>query len=220
MAKKQAPKKNKEFKSDPFGNLKGFAVSMDASDTREIDTPKAESAEIFGTFADEMELLGVKKIAENGGCEDVVPTHNVNSKEQKLESDEEIFLAAIDSFSVDFKDNLPQIKSTAPIAEPRRLKQMKRGKIEPDARLDLHGCVRAEVKERLSNFIQNSLYHDCYTLLVITGKGLNSQGGEPVLRNEVESFLSSAGSSSVAEWGRAPKQYGGSGAIVIFLRKQ
>lgn len=220
MAKKQAPVKIKQFKSDPFDNLKGFAVSVEKDDALEIEAPKAEVAEIYGTFADEMELLGVKKIAESGDLEDVVSTPNVDYSMKKIETDEDIFLAAMDTLSVDFKDNFPQVETTAAVAETRRLKQMKRGKVEPDARLDLHGCVRADVKEKLSNFIKNSQHHSCYTLLVITGKGLNSQGGEPILRNEVESFLNSTEASSVAEWGRAPKQYGGSGALILFLRKQ
>lgn len=57
------------------------------------------------------------------------------------------------------------------------------------------------------------------TLLVITGRGLHSEDGEPVVRFETESYLSRC-SAMVAEWGRAPKDYGGEGAIFIFLKKQ
>ena len=220
MAKKKSPEKNKAFKSDPFGNLKGFAGSRPEDSEPKPVVSKVIPKEMCGSFADEMALLGVEKLAGNSDKEEIVVEPDSCPIPSEERTDEEIFLAAMDSLPVSFKDQLPAEKPTTVLAEPRRLKQMKRGKIVPDARLDLHGCVRVEIEEKLNNFIQNGKHNNWSTLLVITGKGLHSQGGEAILRDEVEKFLCRGGKSSVAEWGRAPKQYGGNGALVLFLRKE
>ena len=134
-------------------------------------------------------------------------------------TDAEIFLSAMGDLSVNFTDCLT-VDDDQPLAEPRRLKQLKRGKLVPDASLDLHGCNRSEAAQKLIHFLDDSIYQGRKTVLVITGKGLHSEDGAPILRDEVEAFLADKGKTFVTEWGRAPKQYGGSGALVLFLRNK
>jgi DNA-nicking Smr family endonuclease len=66
-------------------------------------------------------------------------------------------------------------------------------------------------------FLQDSVYQGFQTVLIITGKGLHSKEG-PVLRTAVEKLLSQQ-KEQVLEWGLAPQRYGGSGALVVFLRR-
>jgi DNA-nicking Smr family endonuclease len=54
-------------------------------------------------------------------------------------------------------------------------------------------------------------------VLVITGKGNNSTG-EPVLQQAVAAWLRDAGRELVLEIAPAPREMGGSGAFVVFLR--
>jgi DNA-nicking Smr family endonuclease len=56
-------------------------------------------------------------------------------------------------------------------------------------------------------------------VLVITGKGINSPEG-PVLQRVVAEWLRKEGKGTVAEFAPAPREMGGSGAFVVFLRKQ
>jgi DNA-nicking Smr family endonuclease len=39
-----------------------------------------------------------------------------------------------------------------------------------------------------------------------------------VLRDEAEKILEEHRKTLIAEWGRAPRQYGGEGALVIFMK--
>ncbi|HSC70120.1 MAG TPA: Smr/MutS family protein, partial [Candidatus Methylomirabilis sp.] len=55
--------------------------------------------------------------------------------------------------------------------------------------------------------------------LVITGKGLNSPA-EPVLQGAVAGWLRDKGKGMVAEFAPAPRQMGGSGAYVVFLKEK
>ena len=105
-------------------------------------------------------------------------------------------------------------------ASSRKIKQIKQGKLIPDASLDLHGFQCVEALRKLNHFLQNGQHHGWQTLLVITGKGLHSEAGEPALRNEIERFLSAEGKKQVTEWSRAPRQYGGDGALILFLVKK
>jgi DNA-nicking Smr family endonuclease len=87
------------------------------------------------------------------------------------------------------------------------------------AELDLHGFLRDEALFRLEHFISSSAAKGFPAVLVITGKGVNSPDG-PVLRRAVDHWLREQGKGMVAEFAPAPRDKGGSGAFVVFLRKR
>lgn len=220
--KKKSKAKKSDFNNDPFNNLKGFVVSDRKPEPQQPLPAGQFRQEVIGSFADEMEMLGVSRLntgadieTENSDC-----LLSVNSAETAAQdqTDEEIFLTAMGGLTVKFNDHLPDV-DFPPTAMPKRMKQLKQGKLIPEASLDLHGFQRAEVAGKLRHFLQNAQYQDWKTLLVITGKGLHSQEGVSILRDEAEQFLLGEGKTHVAEWGLAPKQYGGTGALVLFLRK-
>ena len=224
MAKKRktVKRKNDQFSSDPFSDLKGFAVS--AADRNETKPSNQEQPprEVVGSFADEMEMLGVEPLNVDSEAGEKWPddfSEKYPSVETEDLTDEEIFLSAMGDLRVNFTDCL-SVDDDQPLAEPRRLKQLKRGKLVPDATLDLHGCYRSEAVQKLIHFLDDSIYQGRKTVLVITGKGLHSEDGAPILLDEIEGFLADKGKNYVVEWGRAPKQYGGSGALVLFLRNK
>ncbi|PLY06809.1 MAG: hypothetical protein C0622_00515 [Desulfuromonas sp.] len=207
------------FSSNPFSDLKGFSVSGEEVKVVKEKPPVPEEKPLFGNFSDEMELLGVKRLERDEEEEPTLPEADeaacVEPCEGEQKTDEELFLAAMTEMQVNFSDRFPE-EEPLPQAQPRRMKQLRRGRLVPDATLDLHGCLRSEVVPRLTHFLQNARYHGWRTLLVITGKGLHSEEGEPLLRNEVERFLV-AESQAVSEWTRAPREYGGDGALILFL---
>ena len=84
----------------------------------------------------------------------------------------------------------------------------------PDHVVDLHGRRIAEVEILLDSILTNKTYQ---YVLVITGKG-NHSSEEPVLHQAVASWLRDAGRTTVLEFGPAPREMGGSGAYVVFLR--
>jgi len=225
MAKKKKVSKAKkyDFNNDPFNNLKGFVASGLEQKKQQSSPPEQSRREVIGSFADEMEMLGVRQLDKDIDLEEetpdsFLPVDNIVEK-SKGQTDEELFLTAMGDLPVQFKDHLPE-SDPQPLAVPRRMKQLKQGKLTPDASLDLHGCQRTEVEEKLRYFLKNAQHQGWLTLLVITGKGLHSDAGKPVLRDAAEQFFSGEGKKLIAEWGRATKQYGGDGALILFLRKK
>jgi len=220
MGKKKKTSKRKDiFQSDPFSDLKGFAVSATElkvpEQTVPVESPDTElSAEDL--FAREMDMLGVQR------SNDETPAEAKNTKYQpgpsvhEEMSDQEQFLAAMGEMSVHFEDHLPD-NDESPQASPRRMKLLKQGRLQPEATLDLHGLLRHQVVEKVCFFLADAKFQGFKTLLIITGRGLHSQG-EPVLRTEVENFLNGEGRPLLVEWARAPRQYGGEGALVVFLK--
>ncbi len=233
MAKKKSTKQKhstpKEFSSSPFKNLKGLsafkeppALSKSVDDRKSSVTGETAAPSNSGvSFADEMDFLGVKPLpgktmdapAPKQGSP-VQPT--VLSTDSTEERDKEAFLEALGSMEKTFVDEWPEDESDKK-AIPCRMKQVERGQLKPEAELDLHGLIVDEASTKLRFFLQDALYQGYRTVLVITGKGLHSSDG-PVLRNAMERLLESQ-RELVLEWGIAPQRYGGSGALIVFLRQ-
>ena len=98
-----------------------------------------------------------------------------------------------------------------------RMRQLKRGTIRIGEELDLHGFLKDEALRRLEHFIAGAFARGQQAVLVITGKGLNSADG-PVLPGAVAAWLRDRGKGKVAEFHAAPRDKGGSGAYVVFLK--
>jgi DNA-nicking Smr family endonuclease len=233
MAKKKSTKQKdstpKEFSSSPFKNLKGLSafkeppvLSKSADNQKSSVTGKTTAPANDGaSFADEMDFLGVKPLSGKT-IEGSAPQQRsavqppILSADSKVESDKEVFLEALGSMEKTFVDEWAEDEPVKK-AVPRRIKQVERGQLKPEAELDLHGLTVEESSAKVLFFLQDALYQGFRTTLIITGKGLHSSDG-PVLRQAVERLLETQ-RAIVLEWGLAPKCYGGSGALVVFLRQ-
>jgi DNA-nicking Smr family endonuclease len=72
--------------------------------------------------------------------------------------------------------------------------------------------------EALPRFLNSAQQKGQKAVLVITGKG-NHSSEEPVLSQAVASWLRDAGRTKILEFAPAPREMGGSGAYVVFLRQ-
>ena len=130
----------------------------------------------------------------------------------------ELFLQEIGrlKLEVKFTETLPDEDELKPLAG-NRLRQLKRGVISVDYQLDLHGLTRDEALAELQRFLRTARAKGQTAVLVITGKG-NHSTTEPVLQQAVTAWLRDAGRELVVEFAPAPREMGGSGAFVVFLR--
>jgi DNA-nicking Smr family endonuclease len=102
------------------------------------------------------------------------------------------------------------------------LRGLRRGDHRPDARLDLHGQTRDESLRAVERFLLRSRAGGHRTVLVIHGRGQNSEAGEPVLRPALHEWLASAvaARAGVMAFASAPPRAGGTGATLVLLRRQ
>ncbi len=94
--------------------------------------------------------------------------------------------------------------------------KMKKGKLEIEARIDLHGMTQDEAFRALTRFLAAAKRTGKRNLLVITGKGKISTGG--VLRKNLPLWLE--GDARILALTPAAPKDGGGGAFYIRLRKE
>ncbi|MBO6601719.1 MAG: Smr/MutS family protein [Roseicyclus sp.] len=106
-------------------------------------------------------------------------------------------------------------------------RQMVRGKLKPDARIDLHGMTLADAHPRLIHFIQNAYAEGKRLVLVITGKGKDRDDPGPipirrgVLRHQVPGWLTAPPlGAMVLDIRPAHLRHGGDGAYYVYLRRK
>lgn len=104
---------------------------------------------------------------------------------------------------------------------------MTRGKLEPEARLDLHGMTLSEAHPELIHFVLSSADRGCRLILVITGKGKRGLDEGPipqrmgVLRHQVPHWLRLPPLGAVVmQVSEAHLKHGGSGAYYVYLRRR
>ena len=106
-----------------------------------------------------------------------------------------------------------------PIEKPV-LKKLARGRLDIEARLDLHGLKRAEAHNLLHDFLIRARERGMRHVLVITGKG-SSLASEGVLRREVPIWLAKPEFRPfVSGHEFAAQGHGGDGALYVRLRRQ
>lgn len=138
-----------------------------------------------------------------------------------------------ESFSVGetAKETLPRVGSHLPTTplnmDAKSFGRMKRGKLSPEGRIDLHGMTVAEAHRELTEFILDASAAGKRLVLVITGKGLVRDDYSPipiqrgVLRTQVPQWLTLAPlRSHVLQVTPAHVRHGGEGALYIYLRRR
>ena len=96
------------------------------------------------------------------------------------------------------------------------LRKLRRGHWVVQNVVDLHGLNRQEVRSLLAEFLGGCLKRGLRCVRVIHGKGLRSPGREPVLKGKVQRWL--AQRDEVLAFCEAPKNQGGSGALLVLLK--
>jgi DNA-nicking Smr family endonuclease len=223
--KNQNPPKAKEFHVTPFGALKGIAVSeAEPIEPVQAVVPKtAESAE-NGLDLFLQAVADVRPFLNSGKKPVQATSHHLQKTAAKAGEELQIveegaFLEEIGRLKMDtkFTDSVPDEGELQPLSG-NRLRQVKRGVVSVSHQLDLHGLTREEALDALPRFLLSARKKGQKAVLVITGKG-NHSPEEPVLHQAVASWLRDAGRGAILEFAPAPREMGGSGAYVVFLRQ-
>lgn len=96
------------------------------------------------------------------------------------------------------------------------LRKLRRGHWPVQDSLDLHGNNSDAARKLLQVFLHEAAQRGLRCVLVIHGKGMNSRGGEAVLRRLTRHWLMQR--PEVLAWCDAPPRDGGSGAALVLLK--
>jgi len=109
--------------------------------------------------------------------------------------------------------------------DPNFIKKIKKGKKKIQGSLDLHGLRVHEAKKEVFKFVKINFEKKKRLLLIITGKGKrlgveDGWRGEGVLKELLPAWLGSILISKFILWYiSAPKDLGGYGAYIVYLKK-
>lgn len=112
--------------------------------------------------------------------------------------------------------------------DPAIHRKVRRGRIEIDGTIDLHGMTQSEAREALRRYLGARAARGDRTILVITGKGMKTENDyiaamheRGILRTMLPIWLSEPGLSHlVSGWSTAARGHGGEGAWYVRLRRQ
>jgi DNA-nicking Smr family endonuclease len=150
-------------------------------------------------------------------------------------------------FEAAFKETRPlsrEALGAASAASPKRVspiagidgntqERLRKGLLDPDARIDLHGMTEDVAHNRLLAFLANAQRGGARLALVITGKGARVAAPDEPFDMEQERRARGVLKSVVPRWFAEPdfarliadhrtahRRHGGSGALYVYLRKR
>lgn len=119
-----------------------------------------------------------------------------------------------------------QLRSKPVQMDQKAYGRLRRGKLKPEARIDLHGMTLAQAHPALIGFIMQTHSAGMRLVLVITGKGKARDDDSPiptrygVLRHQVPQWLAMAPLGGIVmQVTEAHLRHGGQGAYYVYLRR-
>ncbi len=121
----------------------------------------------------------------------------------------------------------PARPAAMPLAMDAKLHaRMTRGRLAPEARIDLHGMTLAEAHPELVRFVLTAQDEGLRLILIITGKGRPAPGHDALprrtglLRHQVPVWLRQPPlGAAVQQVAEAHLRHGGAGALYVYLRR-
>ena len=185
----------------------------------------ADDLEVWRKVAERTEKLDLKSLF-------TPPIDSPTPSPPELRKTKSAFVGKPDSKSKPAPHRpLPSISdqvSKAPVQmDQKAFTKLKRGKLRPEGRIDLHGMTLDRAHPALTQFILTTHKQGKRLVLVITGKGKMRDDGGPipvrhgVLRHQVPQWLQMPPlSQAVLQITQAHISHGGGGAYYVYLRRQ
>ncbi len=228
---------------EPLPKLKQYSdtQNIETSETRETSIELTTEASVEDNYREFTNALGMPnqknkeltkqkkptKISQHTTLTSINESVNSNSNKQPLDiqkedtyttEDKARLYAELDRGLGDMPlGNIEKDDSGRKPKNRYNPKKPNKNEICPEAKLDLHGDTQSIAKGRIHTFINRSISKGYKQVIIVHGKGLNSPGGKGVLKDVVECYAQIEGAHLIKSMIKAPREYGGSGAKIIFL---
>lgn len=114
----------------------------------------------------------------------------------------------------------PLEAGTAADLDRRTMDKLRKGRVRPDARIDLHGMTASRAQSAMNGFLENAHSAGKRCVLVITGKGSLKEGGG-VIRRELPAWLNAPENRMrILGFAQAQPRDGGGGAFYVLLKRR
>lgn len=126
---------------------------------------------------------------------------------------DELLSSSDEATSFESGDELTYLRDGYP---SRLLKRLRRGEFSIQDELDLHGMIAVDAKEQTHYFINECARDKVRAIRIVHGKGLNSRGRKPVIKNLLLGWLKK--NNHVVAVCSTPANDGGTGAVYVLLK--
>lgn len=221
------PKKKSESFNNPFKAALSDLKKKQAEPPKKPQAPPPPpkpSKSKRGQEEDDMSLFlsamdGVEQITNRGEA----PAPNPRLPEiidENAEALAELAEMVAGQGDIEISNTSEYIEGAAPGIDARLLRSLRRGDFTVQARLDLHGMTQAQAKDAVDRFLNDSRRTSKRCVLIVHGRGLNSQDQIPVLKEALRVWLSQKRvGKTVLAFATARPQDGGAGAVYVLLRR-
>lgn len=96
--------------------------------------------------------------------------------------------------------------------------KLRRSEWDIEDKIDLHGQTRDEARRELTKFVRSAVSSGQRCVLVVHGKGHGSPDGQSVLQANMPCWLKKR--DGVMAFTQAPECQGGTGALIVLLRRE
>lgn len=227
MSDRGSPKKKSESFNNPFKSALADLKKKQAEPSKKPQAPppppkpskpkRAQEEDDLSLFLSAMD--GVEQITNRGEA----PTPNPRLPEiidENAEALAELAELVAGQGDFDVAESNEFIEGAAPGIDARLLRSLRRGDFSIQARLDLHGMTQAEAKTAVDRFLTDSRRTGKRCVLIVHGRGLNSQDQIPVLKERIRVWLAQKSiGKTVLAFATARPQDGGAGAVYVLLRR-
>jgi DNA-nicking Smr family endonuclease len=223
--KKKRPKAGKEQGPSPFNPLPPMEINT--SEPRPLTpSPASRIAEIDEDRAFFLEAMkGVKRLNFSTGR--VSPRPKTDMRPPRPAPDDELevmahlsdLLSGQAEMDITFSDEY--IEGCIKGFSRELMARLRRGQFPLQAHLDLHGLTKQEAEARVKEFLLESYRLGRRCVLIVHGRGLNSENNIPVLKERIPVWLARGPVKRVVLAFSTARPYdGGTGAVYVLIRRQ
>jgi len=217
-------KKKKDVFNPAFKNLKKIVKEVEKKQVVKPLEKKPEKEEVDETSLFNEAMSGVTPISQEKR-EKIPPAGKTKKPTHSLSDDEDEVIAHLQnlvagSIDMDFTFSDEYTEGSITGVSKNIMRKLKRGKFPLQDHIDLHGLTKGDAEEVVRKFLINSQRRGLRCVLIVHGRGLNSPGNVPVLKERIPVWLNRGPARKIVMAFSSAQPYdGGTGAIYVLLRK-
>jgi DNA-nicking Smr family endonuclease len=225
--KKSIDQKSRKRKSESFNPLKGVTSLDKAVKTanKEPELPAKpppveepdEDQYFREALSDVRPLSGSSKTITRAPDPDTRPAHPASNDELEGLAQLTDLVSGHGEMDMTFTDEY--IEGSVPGFSRKLMRQLKKGMFPTQDYIDLHGLTKQKAEERVCEFLLRSYRLGYRCVLIVHGRGLNSENHIPVLKKRLPAWLKRSPINKIVLAFSTARSYdGGAGAIYVLLR--
>jgi len=220
--------KSPEKMPDVFNPLKGVLPvlkGVEKSLDRDMHMPheqkkeKNEDQYFLEAVSDVEPLTREKKKITRHPDPNIKPAHPAGTEELEALAHLSDLVSGHAQIDITFTDEY--IEGSVVGLSPKLMRQLKKGQFPIQDYVDLHGLTKQGAEERVRDFLLQSYRLGLRCVLIVHGRGLNSENHIPVLKERLPGWLNRGPINKIVLAFSTARPYdGGAGAIYVLLKRR